>query len=95
MASSEVPIASCWLRPEHNRGRNEEDAAADTEHAGEHARDEAERDCERICHLTNSQTATASMKPAKSNSTVRVRRRCCSAVAKATEPAAGSPTSAA
>jgi len=35
------------------------------------------------------------MKPAKSNSTVRVRSRCWSAVAKATELAAGSPTSAA
>ena len=81
--------------PERDQRRHEEKPAADAEHPGEHARDEPKCNGECVGHLTNSQTATARMKAAKDNSIVRVCKRCCNAVAPATDTAAGRPTRAA
>jgi len=63
--------------------------------AGFFGRSQAQDDGEHVRHLTKSQIAMPSRKTANSSSIVRVRSRCCNAVAPTTETAAGSPTSAA
>ena len=83
------------VEAERNECRDEQNPSADAEHPCEDARGETEDDGEQIRHLTKSQTATARMNAAKSNSIVRVWILCCSAVAPATDTAAGSPTRAA
>src|SRR5262249_17118788 len=80
---------------ERDERGHEQDPPADAEQSRQHSGCETEHDCERIRHLTKSQPERESRSAAKSSSIVRVRSRCCSAVAKPTGAAAGTPTSAA